>query len=97
MILLKNRAFSTESDMYDLTCTLFAHNAGGLWELNPFASTIIHQNALVAMFNLSLTIGTAILLLTTRRYKLAQIGSWWASVFYTVLILRWTMFNSMFL
>ena len=39
----------------------------------------------------------ATLLLVARRNKLAQMGSWWAGVLYTVLILRWTMFNSMFL
>jgi hypothetical protein len=84
-------------NLYDLTCTLFAHNAGGLWELNPFVSPIMHQNSAIVVFKLSLTVGAAILLLTARRNKLAQIGSWWAGVLYTVLILRWTMFNSMFL
>jgi hypothetical protein len=84
-------------NMYDLTCTLFAHNAGGLWELNPFASPIVHQNAALVVFKLSLTVGAATLLLVARRNKLAQMGSWWAGILYTVLILRWTMFNSMFL
>ena len=84
-------------NMYDLTCTLFAHNAGGLWELNPFVSPIIQQNSVVVVFKLCMTVGAAILLLVTRRHRLTQIGSWWAGVLYTVLILRWTMFNSMFL
>lgn len=84
-------------NIYDLACTLFAYNTGGLWELNPFASSIIHQNDVFVVFKLSLTIGAAILLLVARRHKLAQIGSWWVGVLYTVLILRWTIFNSMFL
>ena len=84
-------------NLYDLTCTLFAHNAGGLWEMNPFVSPIIQQNSMVVIFKLSMTVGAAILLLVTRRHRITQVGSWWAGVLYTVLILRWTMFNSMFL
>jgi hypothetical protein len=84
-------------NVYDLACTLVAHNSGGLWELNPFASSIVHQNSVIVVFKVSLTVGAAILLLVARRHRLAQIGSWWAGVLYTVLILRWTMFNSMFL
>jgi hypothetical protein len=60
--------------MYDLTCTLFAHNPGGLWELNPFVSPIVHQNSVI-VFKLGLTVGAAILLLVTRRHRLTQIGS----------------------
>jgi hypothetical protein len=82
---------------YDLACTLIASSMGGLWELNPFASPIIHQYYGVIVFKVGLTLGAAILLMVTRRHRLAQIGSWWAGVLYTVLILRWTTFNTMFL
>jgi len=84
-------------NVYDLACTLIASSMGGLWELNPFASPIIHQHSGVVIFKLGLTVGAAILLMVTRRHRLAQIGSWWAGVLYTVLILRWTTFNTMFL
>jgi len=57
----------------------------------------MHQNSAVVMFKLGLTAGAAILLLAARRHRLAQVGSWRAGVLYTVLILRWTTFNSMFL
>ena len=52
---------------------------------------------MVVAFKLGLTIGPAILFLVTRRHRLAQVGSWRAGVVYTVLILCWTTFNSMFL
>jgi len=70
---------------------------GGLWELNPLTSPLMDQNSAVVMFKLGLTAGAAILLLAARRHRLAQVGSWRAGVLYTVLILRWTTFNSMFL
>jgi hypothetical protein len=82
---------------YDLICTLCAHNVGGLWELNPFAGRLVGYTSLIAAFKIALTIGAGILLLAARRHKLAQIVSWWAGVLYTVLIIRWATFNSMFL
>ncbi len=84
-------------NVYDLACTLIAGSMGSLWELNPFASPIIHQNSGIVLFKLGTTVGAVILLLVTRRHRLAQIGSWWAGVLYTVLILRWSTFNTMFL
>ncbi|MBN2316693.1 MAG: hypothetical protein JXM79_22385 [Sedimentisphaerales bacterium] len=84
-------------NVYDLTCTVFASTVGGLWELNPFAGSIINENSGIVVFKLGLTAGAAILFLVTRRHRLAQVGSWWIGVLYTVLILRWTTFNSMFL
>lgn len=84
-------------NIYDLLCTLIASSMGSIWELNPFASPIIHQNSEVVIFKLGLTIGAVILLLVTRRHRLSQVGSWWVGVLYTVLILRWSTFNTMFL
>ena len=84
-------------NLYDLVCTLFAQGVGSLWELNPFASRLMQDAPMVVMFKLALTAGAAILFLATRRHRLTQIGSWWVGVVYTVLILRWTTFNSIFL
>ena len=84
-------------NIYDLVCTLFAHGVGSLWELNPFAGTLIENAPMIVTFKISLTIGAAILLVLGRRLKLAQVGVWWISVLYTVLIIRWTIFNSIFL
>jgi len=84
-------------NIYDLLCTLIAGSVGSIWELNPFASPIIHQNSEIVLFKLGITVGAVILLLVARRHRLAQVGSWWAAVLYTVLILRWSTFNTMFL
>lgn len=84
-------------NIYDLLCTLFANSVGGLWELNPFANNLVNHAPLIVTFKIALTISAAMLLLLTRRHRLAQIGSWWAGVLYTVLIVRWATFNSMFM
>jgi hypothetical protein len=84
-------------NLYDLVCTLFAQGVGGLWELNPFASRLMQDVSMVVIFKLALTAGAAILFLATRHHRLTQVGSWWVGVVYTVLILRWTTFNSIFL
>ena len=84
-------------NIYDLVCTLFAHGVGSLWELNPFAGSLIENAPMIVTFKISLTVGAAIMLVLGRRLKMAQIGVWWISVLYTVLIIRWTIFNSIFL
>ena len=84
-------------NIYDLICTVFANGAGGLWEINPFAGDLIQHGPSIVAFKLSLTIGAAVLLLVTRCHRLAQIGSYWFGVLYTVLILRWITFNSILL
>jgi hypothetical protein len=81
-------------NVYDLLCTLFASSAGGLWELNPLAGEVVDNMAMIVTFKIALTVGAAILLLVMRHHRLAQIGSWWASVLYTVLMVRWATFNS---
>ncbi len=82
---------------YDLVCTLFADQIGGLWELNPLARSLMARASSITTFKLTLTIGGAILLVVARRSRLAQVGSWWIGVLYTVLILRWATYNSVFM
>lgn len=84
-------------NIYDLICTIFANGAGGLWEINPFAGELIQHGPSIVAFKLTLTIGAAVLFVVTRCHRLAQIGSYWFGVLYTVLILRWITFNSILL
>jgi hypothetical protein len=37
-------------NIYDLICTLYAHGIGGLWELIPFAGSMMDQTAMVVIF-----------------------------------------------
>lgn len=84
-------------NIYDLICTLYAHGIGGLWELNPFASSMMDQTAMVVVFKLGLTLGAALLFFVTRHLRIAQLGIYWIGVLYTVLILRWITYNAMFI
>jgi len=76
-------------NVFDLACTLFHYHQGNLWELNPLALTLLTHAPSVVVFKLSLTIGAAIIFLVARSCRLAQVGSWWVVVAYTILILRW--------
>jgi len=38
-----------------------------------------------------------VMLVVLRRYRLTQLASWWACVLYTVIMLRWATYNSLFL
>lgn len=84
-------------NLYDLISTLVAHGTGGLWELNPFAGHMLDQTTLVVVYKVGLTVGAVLLLFVTRRFRLAQLVTYWAAVLYTVLIMRWITYNSMFL
>jgi len=53
--------------------------------------------AAVAACKIGLVGVGAVTLVVLRRYRLTQLASWWVCVFYTVLMLRWATYNSMFL
>lgn len=83
--------------VFDLACTLFASEAGGLLELNPIGSTTMHDPFAVGGLKILATLGSAGILLTLRQYRLAQVASWWLCLVCVFLTLRWVTFNSMFL
>jgi len=75
--------------LYDLVCTLSAQHLGGLWELNPFAHSLMGHDLLITGAKLAMTVGAGVVLVLARHCRLAQTASWWIGVVYTVLILRW--------
>ena len=75
--------------LYDLVCTLSAQHLGGLWELNPFARSVIGHSALITVLKVAMTVGAGAVLVLRRHCRLAQTATWWVGVVYTVLILRW--------
>ncbi|MCP4454039.1 MAG: hypothetical protein GY809_21475 [Planctomycetes bacterium] len=84
-------------NVYDLICTVYAHSIGGLWELNPFAGSMMDETVMVIVFKLGLTVGAALLFYVARHVRIAQLGIYWIGVLYTVLILRWITYNAMFI
>jgi len=83
--------------VHDLVCTLLAYDLGGLWELNPLVAPLLTHGPSVVVFKMGLTVGAAIIFLVARSCRLAQVGSWWVGVVYTILILRWTACSSILL
>lgn len=84
-------------NLFDLACTLLAVQSGGFWEINPLAHRMMGNLTAVAVWKIGLVGVGAAMLVVLRRYRLTQIASWWTCVFYTVLMLRWATYNSMFL
>jgi len=84
-------------NLFDLACTLLAVQSGGFWELNPLAHRMMGNVAVMAACKIGLVGVGAAMLVVLRRYRLTQLASWWVCVFYTVLMLRWATYNSMFL
>jgi len=82
---------------YDLLCTLFADGLGGLWELNPLADSLLSSRISIVVFKVLLTAGACTLLAYARHHRFAQQAAWWSGVLYTMLILRWATFNSVFM
>ena len=83
--------------IHDLVCTLFVHDLDCLWELNALAAPLLTHDLMVVVFKLSLSVGAAVVFLVARSCRLAQVGSWWMGVVYTILILRWTTCSSVFI
>jgi hypothetical protein len=82
---------------FDLALTLFAQRTGSLFELNPLGSHLMADPVALIAFKLSTLTIVCIILLSLRRYRGAQIASWWTCLICTVLTFRWVTFNSLFI
>lgn len=83
--------------IFDLACTLVAQQAGGFAELNPLGSQLIENPVLLTAFKLTSLFLACGILLALRRYRGAQLASWWMCLLCTVLTFRWLTYNSMFM
>jgi hypothetical protein len=81
----------------DLIWTLLVSQAGAMRELNPIGSVFIRSPAALLAFKVVAT-GTAIVILgLLRRRPIAHRVAWWGCLVYTLVIVRWLTFNSMFI
>lgn len=83
--------------LLDLVWTVIAWNSGQMRELNPVGQHLITDPALLVGFKVTATLIGAGILLTLKRYRGAQLASWWMCLVLTVLTFRWLTFNSMFM
>lgn len=73
----------------DLTCTLLAIDAGQFTELNPLAGMLVHSDLGLAGFKIAAVALGATLLIKLRRYRGAEVATWWLCLAYTLLTIRW--------
>ena len=83
--------------LFDLACTALAEQAGGFMELNPLGSRMAADPLALAAFKITTLVSACGILLALRRYRGAQVASWWMCLVVTVVALRWLTYNSMFL
>ena len=81
----------------DLVLTLGAQQGGGLLGLNPLGSQLVASPFLLTSFKVTSLLGACCILVVLRRYRGAQVASWWLCLVCTVLAFRWLTYNSMFL
>ena len=81
--------------LFDLAWTIMASQAGQMRELNPIGSTLVESPLLLTLFKVGATGMTIGLLFALRKYRRAQLATWWACLILTVLTLRWVAFSSM--
>jgi len=82
--------------LFDLLCTILAQGSIGFEEINPLGGGLLNSPALLATFKIaSLLFGCAILL-ALKRYRGAQVASWWLCLVCTVLTFRWVTYGTFF-
>ncbi len=81
--------------LLDLAWTIMASQAGQMRELNPVGSALVQSPLLLSLFKIGATGMTIGLLFALRKYRRAQLATWWACLILTVLTLRWVTFSSL--
>ena len=81
----------------DLTWTILVSRTGSMKELNPLGSALINDPQSLIILKVVATSVAVGILSALKRHRIAQKGSWWGCLVYTLLIARWLTFNSMFI
>ncbi len=83
--------------IFDLGCTLVAQQAGGFTEMNPLGERIVGNPLFLTAFKLTSLLLACSILFALRRYRGAQVASWWMCLLCTVLTFRWLTYNSLYM
>lgn len=81
----------------DLGLTLLAQQAGGMLELNPLGNKLSGTPLLLVLLKVASLVTACSILLALRRYRGAQVASWWLCLLGAMLMFRWLTYNSLFL
>ncbi len=82
---------------FDLVCTLLAGQTGRFLEVNPLADSLLASPLVLAGFKGVMTLGAVLILWRLRRFRGAQMASWWICLLLTVLTVRWVVVESLLL
>ena len=83
--------------LLDLACTLSAHQAGVMHELNPLAGQLLSSPMALTAFKIGVTVGGAALLYALRTHFSARRAAWWLCLVCVLVAARWVAFNSLFI
>ena len=83
--------------LLDLVFTLAAQQGGGLLELNPLGSELVASPVFLTSLKITSLLVACLILVMLRKYRGAQVASWWLCLACTILTFRWLTYNSMFL
>lgn len=89
--------FVVALSLLDLVYTVLALQTSQMREMNPLGTHFIHDPVLLAVFKGLATLVGVSILVALRRYRGAQMASWWLCLICTVVTFRWLTFNSMFI
>jgi len=96
-LVIRNVVLVAVLSFFDLGCTVLSQSSIGFAEMNPLGSHLLSSPVhLVAFKVTSLLLGCGILL-SLRRYRGAQVASWWLCLVCTILTFRWATYTSLFL
>lgn len=82
---------------FDLLCTVWTDSTGRFQEINPLAAGIIGSTAALIVFKVALTGLATGILWRLRRFRGAQLASWWICLLLTMLTVRWVVVESLLL
>jgi hypothetical protein len=81
----------------DLAWTILSSSVGLMNELNPVGSSLLSDPMSLVKFKIAATLLAAGLFIGLRKFRSAQLASWWMCIVCTLVSARWLVFNSLYM
>ena len=86
--------FTVAFSLLDLVWTILALNSNSVTELNP-VSQFIQDPRHLAGYKISITFSCLAVLWLLRKYKRAQVATWWLCLVLTLVTCRWLLVDTL--
>jgi hypothetical protein len=96
-LVVRNVVLVAVLGFFDLGCTLLAQRSIGFVEINPLGAGLLDNPALLTGFKVASLLLGCVILLALRRYRGAQVASWWLCLVCTILTFRWATYGTLLL